>query len=157
MILGIDPSNTKHAWALVGGPLDRPELRSFGRDLVNDWPTWARGKDRTPCIEQIASYGLAVGAHVLDTCVEIGKLLAECPDAKRLTRIEVKRLICHRTSANDSNVRAAIIDRFGGPTAIKKGGQLYKVGGDTWAAIAVALAAMEPEAQFYVPVAERQS
>ena len=153
MILAIDPSNTRHAWALLDGTPSDPILCDFGRDLcaLSEWHKMPGEK----CVEQIASYGLAAGAHLFDTCVEIGKLMAAWPDAKRLTRIEVKRLVCRSTSARDPHVRQAVIDRFGGPQSIRKGGQLYKVSKDVWAAIAVGLAAMEPDAKWYVPVAER--
>lgn len=156
MILAIDPSNTVHAWALLSGSQSKPALLAFGRDLMLDGDPSFFAPEVPVCIEMIASYGLAAGAHLFDTCVEIGRLMQRRPDARRVTRIEVKRLVCRSTSARDPHVRQAVIDRFGGPSAIKKGGPLHGVAGDCWAAIAVGLAAMDPECRFYVPVAERE-
>lgn len=157
MILAIDPSNTVHAWALLDGTAQGPRLVRFGRDLMRDEIPDPDGPWYPAVCEMIASYGLAAGAHLFDTCVEIGKLYAMFPHMRRVTRIEVKRLVCRSTSAKDQHVRQAIIDRFGGPTSIKKGGPLHGVAGDCWAAIAVGLAAMDPECRFYVPVAEREA
>lgn len=162
-ILGIDPSNTQHAWALVDTTRSGVNLLEFGRDFASD----VFAKDAldefccgTIAIEMIASYGMAVGAHTFDTCFEIGILWKRLYDlghvAKRITRVEVKRIVCRRASANDANVRAAIIDRFGGPASIKKGGQLSGVSKDVWAALAVALAAASGEAQWYTPVADQE-
>ena len=47
--------------------------------------------------------------------------------------------VCGSARAKDANIRQAIIDRCGGPESIKKGGPLYKVSGDVWSALAVAL------------------
>jgi hypothetical protein len=152
-VLGVDPSNTRHAWAL----LEDGKLLGSGRDFT-ECALW-RSADRV-VIEMIASYGMAVGAHTFDTCVEIGilmhQLAMENKRISRITRIEVKRIVCRSVSANDTNIRAAIIDRFGGPTAIKKGGPLHGVAKDTWAAIAVALAAASGEAKWYVPIADKE-
>mgnify|MGYP002507691156 CR=1 FL=1 len=98
-------------------------------------------------IEMIASYGMPVGAEVFQTCVWIGRFYdtwdghgVNRQTATSLTRLQVKSAICHSGKANDANIRAALIDRFGGPSCIRKGGALYKVKGDEWAALAVACA-----------------
>lgn len=152
-ILGIDPSNTQHAWAM----LDNGQLVGRGRDLSECTQWWTAD---VVVIEMIASYGMAVGAHTFDTCVEIGGLMhrfaMENKLTRRITRVETKRIVCRSVKASDSNVRAAIIDRFGGPASIKKGGPLHGVAKDTWAAIAVALAAASGEARWYVPIATQE-
>lgn len=149
MILSIDPSDTRHAWALVA---PGPQLLAHGRDLDRDPLPDIGGADVV--IEMIASYGMPVGANVFDTCVNIGRLLSRFPGARRLTRCEVKLSVCRVTRASDPHVRQAVIDRFGGPAAIRRGGALRGVAGDTWAAVAVALAAMDPEARWYCPAGE---
>ena len=158
MIIGIDPSDTIHAWAALSGSADRPTLVEFGFDFYEDTLSFysRHSMPEFIAIEMVACYGMAAGAHLFDTCVQIGELKNRIEKSmaikvQRVTRPEVKRLICGHTSAKDCNVRAAIIDRFGGPTAIKKGGQLYRVSKDAWAAIAVGLAAMDPEVRWYIP------
>lgn len=69
-------------------------------------------------IEMIASYGMPVGKEVFDTCVWIGRF------AERMLRFQVNEVyyiyrkdekmnICHSMKAKDSNIRQALIDRFG--------------------------------------------
>lgn len=150
-VLGIDPSNTIHAWALMDGM----KLLAHGRNLFDQFEK--TGSEDVVAIEMIACYGMPAGAHLFDTCVEIGRLLELYPKAKRLTRLSAKLSLCKSPKANDSSVRAAIIDLFGGPGATKKGGPLHGVAADTWAAIAIAIAAQDPTVQFYVPIAERDA
>ena len=99
----------------------------------------------TCAIEMIASYGMAVGAEVFETCVEIGRLCEiwkkwRAQEPSRLPRLAVKQALCHDSRAKDANIRAALIARFGGPSCIRKGGSLYRVKGDEWAALGVAVA-----------------
>lgn len=96
-------------------------------------------------IEQIASYGMPVGAEVFETVFWSGRF-AEAWErrshtaAHRLPRLAVKVALCHDSRAKDANIRQALIDQFGGPACIRKGGPLYGVKGDMWAALAVAIA-----------------
>ena len=95
-------------------------------------------------IEMIASYGMPVGAEVFETCVVIGRLLEiwkrwHAADPARLPRLAVKQALCHDSRAKDAHIRAALIDHFGGPSCIRKGGTLYKVKADEWAALGVAV------------------
>lgn len=68
-------------------------------------------------IEMIASYGMPVGKEVFDTCVWIGKFIQTVEDrkmqAKYIYRKDEKMNICHSMKAKDSNIRQALIDRFG--------------------------------------------
>ena len=106
-------------------------------------------------IEMIASYGMPVGAEVFETCVWIGRFLAAAPWAARLTRIQVKSHICHSAKANDSNIRQALIDRWGGKDKAignkKNPGPLYGFAGDMWAALAVAVTASETTERYKAP------
>ena len=62
-------------------------------------------------------------------------------------RSKVKLHFCGSSRAKDGNVRASILDRFGGKlTAVGKKatpGPLYGVHGHMWSALAVAIYAME--------------
>lgn len=62
----------------------------------------------------IASYGMPVGKEVFETCVWIGKF-AEASGMKEnyIYRKEEKMNLCHSMKAKDSNIRQALIDRFG--------------------------------------------
>lgn len=100
-------------------------------------------------IEMIASYGMAVGKEVFETCLWIGRFI-ECTDNENyrlIYRKDVKMHLCGTAKAKDANVRQALIDKFGGQDkAIGKKasqGPLYAVKSHAWAALAVAVTASE--------------
>lgn len=98
------------------------------------------------CIEMVASYGMAVGKETFETVYWIGRfderLRANGIVPERLVRLEVKLHLCHNSRAKDANIRQAILDRFGGKSAIgtkKQPGPLYGVTSHAWAALALAI------------------
>lgn len=68
-------------------------------------------------IEMIASYGMPVGKEVFETCVWIGTFkeiaLNQDIETEYIYRKDEKMNICHSMKAKDSNIRQALIDRFG--------------------------------------------
>lgn len=96
-------------------------------------------------IEQIESFGMAVGREVFETVFWTGRFAeAWCPKRfERLPRREVKQHLCHSARATDSNIRQALMDRFGpGAKAFgtkKEPGPLFGVTGHKLAALAVAI------------------
>jgi hypothetical protein len=103
-------------------------------------------------IEMIASYGMAVGAEVFDTCVWIGRFTERWGgDETRLVyRREVKLHLCGSAKAKDPNVRQALLDKFGPGKELAVGrkatpGPLYGLTGDCWSALGVAVTAAETE------------
>jgi hypothetical protein len=95
-------------------------------------------------IEEIQSYGMAVGREVFTTCVWSGRF-AEAwtrQDGRPwslLGRRDVKLHLCGSARAKDANIRQALIDRYGGKAATKKGGPLYGITSHLWAALALAV------------------
>ena len=156
-ILGIDPSNTRHAWAAYDS--DAHVVMGHGRDLYEEWGVVPFASLDYTVVEMVASYGMAAGATLFDTCVEIGKLMMRLSPTRayirRVTRQQVKLAICGQARAKDANVRQALLDLWGGKDATKKGGPLHGIAADTWAALAVAVAATRPGLEYYVPAAER--
>ena len=117
-ILSIDPGNLKSAYCLIDSETYKP--LSFGKQ-DNNWllgfmDTQGALFDKV-IIEMIASYGMAVGKEVFDTCVWIGrfKQISESQDieVEYIYRKDEKMNICHSMKAKDSNIRQALIDRFG--------------------------------------------
>ena len=86
---------------------------------------------------------MPAGASLFETCEWAGRFWQQAVhcgmDWHWLTRIEVKAALCNSARAKDANVRAALIDRFGGKAATKKGGVLHGISGDCWSALAVAV------------------
>jgi len=156
LLIAIDPGSTESAFVVWDGESichKGKEPNDAALQIVQDFGVNSFNRC---AIEQVASYGMAVGAEVFETVRWAGRFEqafgAERVD--RIKRMEVKMHLCHRPTANDANIRQAIIDRFGGPSSIrsrqkakpKKGtpetpaGALYGVSGDEWTALGVALA-----------------
>ena len=94
-------------------------------------------------IEMIASYGMPVGAETFETCVWIGRFIQAWQGPHTLVyRKDVKLHLCGSLRAKDANVRQALIDLYGGKTAVgtkKKPGPLYGIKSHSWSALAVAV------------------
>lgn len=121
-LLALDPGTTNSGYAL----LDGAEL------VASDWKSnaqvrhvvrtvhQARQADRI-VIEDVSNYGKAVGRDVFDTLKWAGRfaesarvfLDRETP-VTWIERPAVKVALCGDRKAKDTNVRQAVIDRFGG-------------------------------------------
>lgn len=147
VVLAIDPGPVESGWcAMRGDEVIKCGVWSNASVLHHLQGGWAD----TLAIEMIASYGMAVGREVFETCVWIGRFTQAWhdPDTVQLVyRKQVTMHLCGTTKANDSNVRRAILDLFprtgGGSTpqigTKKKPGPLYGVTSHAWPAIGVAL------------------
>ena len=121
-ILAIDPGNIESAYCLIDSETYKPlefkkiDNRSLRYGLYN-------AEYDLLVIEMIASYGMAVGKEVFETCVWIGRFeeiaLSRAIITKYIYRKDEKMNICHSMKAKDSNIRQALIDRFG-PVGTKK-------------------------------------
>jgi hypothetical protein len=151
-ILAIDPGNEESAWAY----LDNGKLDGAGKAANASVLEMLSEHDPelydVLAVEMIASYGMAVGREVFDTCVWIGRFVEAWHrhggTFRLVYRKDVKLFHCQTIRANDANIRAALIDRFGPgkERAIgtkKAPGPLYGIKGDEWSALAVALTADE--------------
>ena len=98
-------------------------------------------------IEMVQSFGMSVGKEVFETVYWVGRFsqawdthcLTKVAPAVRLYRGEIKMHLCHSMRAKDSNIRQALIDRFGKPGTKKNPGPTYGLAGDMWQALAVAV------------------
>lgn len=119
MILGIDPGPAETGLALYHpGLMSVPRKgKVSNRDVIDTVENWAGELSiHMIAIEMIASYGMPVGASIFETCVWIGRFYECLPNVpiRRVTRNQVKNAICFSSRAKDSNIRVALIDRFGG-------------------------------------------
>jgi hypothetical protein len=101
--------------------------------------------------EKVASYGMAVGAEVFETVFWTGRFFEAIGqyhkiEKFRITRNEVKNHLCHSSRAKDSNIRQALIDRFGEPGTKKNPGVLFGIKSHLWPALAVAVTMYDTQA-----------
>ena len=151
-ILAIDPGSELSGWVVY--ECSSGTVLSAGIDCNIDLLDRIRreggGCDQL-VLEMIASYGMPVGREVFETCVWIGRFWeAFSGSVGRVYRREVKLCVCKDPRAKDSNVRQALIDRYGpGRTAAigtkKSPGPLYGFKRDMWAALGVAVTWSEKE------------
>lgn len=152
-ILAIDPGTTESGWCVYDGAcvihsgvMPNDEMLAYLQRKhfeINGYSI---------AIEMIASYGMAVGREVFETCVWIGRFTQawHTPSAVQLVyRRDVKLHLCGTSKAKDPNVRQALLDMFprtgGGKTpqigTKAQPGPLYGVSTHAWAALGVAVTA----------------
>lgn len=150
LIVAIDPGPTESAWIRFDvGVMRIVDFAKESNDtvlaLIKFWASCRVGSPTpdSPCrivIEQIASFGMPVGAEVFETCVWSGRFMERWGGpCDRIKRHEVKTHLCHSSRAKDGNIRAALIDKLGPPGTKAKPGPTYGISGDAWAALAVAV------------------
>lgn len=151
-VLAIDPGNTESAYALIDADhrpvhfdkLPNEELRSALR-----YNALGQAADVT-AVEMVASYGMAVGADVFETCVWIGRFveaLHVCTGRPTLLvkRHPVKLHHCRAANATDANIKQALVDRFAcgvrnhGKGTKAEPGFFYGFKADVWQAYALAV------------------
>ena len=145
MILAIDPGTTESAYVICGedykplyiGKVKNGEMLEIIENYDYD----------ELVIEMIASYGMAVGREVFETCVWIGRFWEASTAQKKsyIYRKDEKMNLCGSTRAKDTNIRVALIDRFAkhdlknGKGTKQNPDWFYGFKKDIWAAYAVAV------------------
>lgn len=124
---------------------------------LNDYLTFEKTQscDINIAIEHMESHGMAVGMTTFETCYFIGELKYKLShelyrDIKsnvstdininlyRVYRSQEKNYICNSVRAKDSNIRQALIDRFGEVGTKNNQGYFYGFKADIWASFAIA-------------------
>ena len=148
-VLAIDPGNRQSAWCMIDGETLKP--LSFGKEenqVVLD--AVQHLSYDSVVIERVASYGMAVGRDVFETCEWVGRFTQAArvpPDY--VYRQEEKLHICGDSRAKDTNIRRALIDRFAqhdiknGKGTKKNPDWFYGFSADVWQAYAVAVTYVE--------------
>ena len=146
-VLAIDPGNRDSAYCIVDLDSRRPvEFGKLNNQAMLEHLITPAPYDRA-VIEMVASYGMAVGADVFETCVWIGRFSGRLADRgvepDLVKRLPVKVHHCHSAKATDSNIRQALVDRFalGQPNHGKgtkaEPGWFHGFAADVWAAYAL--------------------
>ena len=140
MIIAIDPGNAQSAFVVMDGKYNIIDKGLEDNGVMKAYLEQEGAPYDKLIIEMIASYGMSVGQTVFDTCVWIGRFIeAWGGDFELMYRKDVKMTLCGSMRAKDSNIRQALIDRFGEVGTKKKPGKLYGVSKDIWSALAVAV------------------
>lgn len=145
VIVALDPGTYESAWAVYDPTAGK--LIAAGQGPNRQIVSMLKGQpaDRVLVIEMLKSYGNALGDTVLETCVWIGRFIeAWGRPAVRLPRKTIVTQLCMNPRANDTHVRAELINRFGRTHDKAVGtkacpGPLYTVKRDMWSALAVAV------------------
>jgi hypothetical protein len=157
-ILAIDPGSERSAWVVLNPVTGR--LRAFTKqpncELLASLRAGVSPDVDVVVIEWMSPRGMPTSAQEMETMWWAGRFTeAAFPTrVERLTRDTVKlHLTGRRAKVTDTNVRAALIDRFGGiggklaAVGLKASpGPLYGLHADCWAALAVAVTWADQEA-----------
>lgn len=149
-ILAIDPGSVESAYVVYhSGNIVRAE--KIDNNTLLRFLFTRPDDEEVLAIEAIASYGMAVGAEVFETCIWIGRFIQIWTPrpVRQVYRKDVKMHLCGSMKAKDANIRQAIIDLYGGKEKAigkkKTPGPLYGISADRWSALAVAITATHKE------------
>ncbi len=141
VIIGIDPGPRESAVVTFDARVGPCEWFTKPNEDVRSWLSdYPAVTGDIVVIEQIAAMGMAVGETTFETVFWSGRFAeAWAKEFTRIKRVPIKVHLCGVARAKDGNVRRALMDRFGGDRCHRKGGPLYKLAGDQWSALAVAV------------------
>jgi hypothetical protein len=146
IVLAIDPGYEISAWVRFDGRRVLGHAIEPNAALEERLLTLPEGDVAAVVLEQIESYGMAVGREVFETVFWTGRFFAASAGLGRVERMPrkvVKLHLCQSARAQDSNIRVALLDRFGGPAVAigkkKTPGPLFGIKSHLWAALALAV------------------
>ena len=150
-VLALDPGDTQTGYCFIDTDTLRP-LR-FGKEDNQNVLLLVQMETYDLLVsERVASYGMAVGRNVFETCEWVGRYTqASHAPVAYIYRQEEKLHICHDSRAKDSNIRRALIDRFAqhdlknGRGTKKRPDWFYGFRKDVWAAYAAGITYIETE------------
>lgn len=158
VVLAVDPGSERSASVM----LERDDGSVVAHGIQPNGELLAHLRDgpleyREFVVEWMQPRGMPTSAQEFETLMWIGRFIEAVEyrslqrlggpgQAHRLSRLKVKTHLCGSAKANDTNIRAALIDRFGGTggkaaaVGLKKSpGPLYGIAADEWAALALAV------------------
>lgn len=145
-LLALDPGTTQTGWVVFDGS----RVIASGTDTNDDVLIGCQMWSSDLSIEGFDARGMPLGQESITTIEWAGRFRGAWEALwglrfVKVSRKDVKLHFCGSSRAKDANVRAAIIDQFGGKDkAIGKKanpGPLYGVSSHAWAALGVAIIA----------------
>lgn len=151
IIMSIDPGNIETAYCLIDKETQEPlEFNKIKNDDVLEIIKEYNFDEIA--IEMVASYGMSVGETVFETCLWIGRFIQKAEDKgikiTKIYRKDVKINLCNSMRAKDSNIRQALIDRFGVVGVKDNKGFFYGFKADIWSAYAVGITYIDMEKNY---------
>jgi hypothetical protein len=148
-LLSVDPGPQFSAYSILDTHKSPPKIFQFQKIENNSLLSLlkqraALGTERL-VVEQIKNFGMAMGDSTINTVLWSGRFVQIYEnDFDLIPRKTICSIICQNPRAKDTNIRQAIIDRFGGKEKAignkKNPGPLHGVSGDVWSAIAIGIA-----------------
>lgn len=152
IVTAVDPGTTESAYVVYDGQKILYKGKVKNEYLLHEIPVTLTSSDipklahKITLIEMVASYGMAVGKDIFETVFWIGRFYNHWipfSDVKRIYRKEVKMHHCNSMKAKDSNIRQALVDKYGKPGTKRNPNPIYqdseiKMSGDIWSAFAIA-------------------
>jgi hypothetical protein len=138
-ILALDPGTNETAYIVWDGSTIHAKGILTNEQMLSLLKSGDLMPYQEAAIEMVASYGMAVGREVFETCLWVGRYIERCKAPHRLIyRKDVKLHLCNSPRAKDGNIRQALIDKHGKQGTAKNPGPLYGVTSHIIAALAVA-------------------
>lgn len=136
-ILAIDPGTEKSAVVVWDGATISHRYIASNEGILL---TLATSRDPL-LIEQVRGFGLKAGNELFDTCWWAGRFFQQhdLGLSMMVPRKTVVQHHCNTARAGDTEVRQALIYRFGPPGTKKSPGLLHGVVKDEWSALALAV------------------
>lgn len=132
-ILAIDPGTTESGVVVFDPLCSEPVIESgvYTNDALLGWIRSGSIPSGSGMLAELTgphilaievprARGMPFSNEMIDTVIWVGRFLEAWGDrpSARVDRKDVKMFLCGVASAKDSNIRAAIIDRFGGSKAL---------------------------------------
>ena len=141
-LLALDVGTVESGYCIVECDTYKPI--QFGKISNTELLEIVRNADYQVCAyEQFKSYGMAIGDSTINSIQWNGRFIQLIDDRgieyHPIMRVEEKVAICGTTKAKDSNIRQALIDRFGEVGTKKNQGFFYGFKKDVWSAFAIAV------------------
>lgn len=147
-LLALDVGTVESGYCIVECDTYKPV--QFGKVSNIELIEIVRNGDYQVCAyEQFKSYGMAIGDSTINSIQWNGRFIQLIDDRgieyHPIMRVEEKVAICGTTKAKDSNIRQALIDRFGEVGTKKNQGWFYGFKKDIWSAYAIAVTYLDKQ------------
>lgn len=142
--IALDVGTTQTAFAVMS---DQYDLLDFGKVDNEELLDSTYYSCDVLIYEEFASYGMPIGKTTMESIKWNGRFIQRALDGAKsigkeikvvpMLRKDVKMNLCGTMKAKDSNIRQALIDRFGNVGTKKDKGFFYGVSKDVWSAVAI--------------------